>query len=380
MDVARHFKKITSPPPEKDRPTAKDAVAALLPKNTAESEAVLAKQQDLADLEKAIQQTTYPVAKENLQASADALRKEIEALPKVGGNDTETKHRRDIAALKKIHANCELELSERKTKVRGHATVTTTNKQDFLAEIKEARAKLDQLEAQYEALAGESNGKWEMFNNGLTNYKTEIFGLVTTRLTELESASAKPKHNLTAPAAAAAAAAAGDKPSTLQVVEAAGAGDEQAAYLLAQMDYRVDINMTDLREIDLDQPQAAEIEALAQLWAVSAAIGLEDHMAVITFADTGVDISVFAALLGNVAWSKIFYEGGPRPDNAIPFQVRQLVGLQLRGLQQAMQGDVHMAAKERGEKAMKASATRIRAETAKLKKAIKGTGSTVRKA
>ena len=366
IDVTKHFKKISNPPPEKDRPAPKDAVAALLPKNTAESEAVLAKQQDLADLESAIKDAANPVVKKSLQASADSLRKEIEALPKADGNDTETKTRRDIAALKKIHANCELELSERKTKVKGHAAVTVTNKQDFLAEITEARAKLDQLELQYEALTKESTDNWEKFNSGLTNHKMEIFSIVAARLAELDMATKTEDSEIKD-----SQAATGDRVTTQQVMQAATAGDEGAQKMFAQLDHRADVQLVDLREIELDPPQPEEMAFLAHLWAVSEVYGIEDQMSVITFADTNLHPAVFSKLLGDMAWNKIFGEAQPQPESVIPFQVRQLVGLQLRWVSATLQEEQHAASRKNGATQMKKVLGKVRTETLKVKTSMK---------
>ena len=80
IDLTRHFKKLSSPPQEKERPAPKDAVNSLLPKTTAESETALAKQQEIADLQAAIEQTTVDTVKKNLQSCMENLQKELQTI------------------------------------------------------------------------------------------------------------------------------------------------------------------------------------------------------------------------------------------------------------------------------------------------------------
>ena len=136
------------------------------------------------------------------------------------------------------------------------------------------------------------------------------------------------------------------------------------------MDHRVEILMPDLRELDLDQPSGEELSHLAYLWAVSQVLGLEDQMSVITFGDTGLHTEVFKKLLGDTAWKKMFPELPPQSTDAIPFQVRQLVGLQLRNVDTILREETHAEAREKGTKHISKVITKVRTETTKLKKSI----------
>ena len=93
-------------------------------------------------------------------------------------------------------------------------------------------------------------------------------------------------------------------------------------------------------------------------------------MTVITFGDTGLPVGVLARLLGMSAWNKIFAGSAVGEADAIPFQVRQLVGLQLRGLAQQLKSEQHEAAREKGAKAMKKTSKKCKEETLRLKKHI----------
>ena len=66
----------------------------------------------------------------------------------------------------------------------------------------------------------------------------------------------------------------------------------------------------------------------------------------------------------------MFPELPPQCTDAIPFQVRQLVGLQLRNVDTILREETHAEAREKGTKHISKVITKVRTETTKLKKSI----------
>ena len=156
---------------------------------------------------------------------------------------------------------------------------------------------LNQLEEQYKSLATDAMQKWDAFNQDLTNHMKEVKLLASAQLEELKKTIAQSEGKPPSSSGVNETTAAGAT-STQQVIQAASTGDEAAQRMLAQLDHRAEVQLQDLRELDLEQAEAEELSHLAHLWAVSEVYGLEDQMAVVTFADTILHPAVFAKLLG----------------------------------------------------------------------------------
>lgn len=98
-----------------------------------------------------------------------------------------------------------------------------------------------------------------------------------------------------------------------EVVAAAEAGDQAGAALLCQLEHVAAYEQADLRDIATINPSEAEMPALAHLWAFIQASLLEDPRAVITFEQFGVSADVWASLVGDTVWAKMFPMVGGQP-------------------------------------------------------------------
>ena len=365
VNLNSHFDAIRDPPTQqKDRATPEETLQGLLPKVAAEAEAVKAKQQQLQTLEIAISNAGDDVVKEALQAKAEQLQKYIqEHLP--SGSNAEANALRDETALVKVEANLKLTISEREQKVAKRVAAAAESAKKFKAALAEERARLNQLEAQFDQLFTQNQQKWESFNKVITDHNVAVKQLATTRLAEFNKTKTAEVNN--------------EPADPQKVVNAANAGDEAAQKMLTQLNHQIEVDVEELRDFSLAELETAEIPHLAHLWTWSQALLLEDSMCVVTFEQAGVPISTMCELVGRGVWAKFFPVSITTTD-VVPYQLRRLINYQLQEIAATLQQEQYQVQRDEGKAAMKKATKVVRAATTKLKaqkgvlKNLKGSG------
>jgi hypothetical protein len=250
--------------------------------------------------------------------------------------------------------------TERQEAALKHEAARQEAEKKFQADFEEAQMKLNQVKELFQAEMRAAREEWEELNGALT--------------TELKKAKvlAEQRAEATAPTTAAAGAnvwqrrqqtcltsaalpVPDDQPATAAVVTTA------AQKLVNQLNHRVEMDISELADVTIGQPNPQEMMILARIWSWVEAMNLEDPTTLVYFKDVGAEISVLIDLVGKTVWERMFPEQAPSLEDVLPFQLRSIVASQMRQLASRLSGDDFKVARQEGAAACKEQRTRAAA-------------------
>ena len=368
-DLNEHFDYFRAPAAaQKERLSPEATLTAQLPPKSAEAEAVAAKRNELATAKKKLPGITDEYLLTILNKQIKELEDYLERVQ--ADSHAEVNTVRDKTVLVKVHAELEARHSEWESKVAKRAAKAKEVKAAFQAKIAEERAKLMQLEEQFRSLSDEVLKGWDERNEDIRKHQKQVLEVAERRIAAL-TAPTEPTTTGTETAGTGSQQLQQqqqqDNQQLAAAAAAAAAGDPTAILLLTQLEHRVDINVSELRDLSLVQLQEPELPHLAHLYSWSNALLLEDAAALVTFQQSGVPIQTMYDLIGDTVWRAVF-PGKVSDTDVIPVQLRQLMSYQMQTVSQRLQEQQYESARKAGEEAMKTAAQTVRAETSRVKK------------
>ena len=362
----KHFKAVTKPN-VKAKPLleATEFLKTLLPQSAGISAETAELKKELEELEQFLQ---GPTATGQVKAALQTRTKELENL--IGEHappkDAAAANSKEIAALGKVLQDLELSAADRLAAKEKHVEAKKARQEEFKAQMSEAKKRLELIEQEYAREDSEAAEAWLTFNQQKEARDAEVMRLAETRLEGLKTETNHPHVQQER-----AQEKAIDQQSPLAVAtNAAAQGNLEAQRILAQLEYRAPVEQEDLRDFQLEEMNESETPLLAQMHAFWNGMLMEDQAALVNFGQAAVPMWVMIQLLGEKAWKMIFPQDPPKEQDAIPYQLRQLIVFQLQSISHKLQEAQHDENRQKGKQAMKKAQTKIRDDTAKLKKTI----------
>ena len=354
VSLSRFFDRIVEPRPQTKERTAEEALCALLTKGARASAEAAEKTQRITALNSAIAATTCKFAKTALMEKMEELQKQLDEINPDGGDHASAANEK-MAYCK---ARDKLDTDrENKRDYREKKTVESEqNSHSFLAAVAEVKAQLTQLESEFLQRRDAARAKWTQNNTESDKLADEMRKIACDRIGAAERKIAEKKMPVRtiADVSAATVTPAGGTTNTAGAGSAgtsAGSADAAATHnhqaenteeirmwenVVRQLETRKEVYPQHLRCFKEAPLTPKELPTAHTMWNWMKGVEFEDPMLSYTYDMLGVKGEDLTVFLGEQATGLLFTSASS-PHEVVPLQVRQLIGYQLKMLENCFQ-------------------------------------------
>ena len=327
VKLQKHFTAISAPSDKPtELPTPKEEVSQLLTPASQEEASVLSKEQELVQVRQSLLKPGQDAIALKLLRAAEKDIQEFLDSHKVRKTPSAKDVVKNRERLAKARAEYEVAIERRKESQKEHVEKAHQKKEVFLADLKAARAQLQQLEEQYEMQTKEAAEKWVNKNAMIDRHKMQVLDLIKQQqagavtITDEQDTADQSKAS----------------PRSAAQVQT----QPEIPIWMRQLKHRADVYPYDLRDFSQFKPSPQEIEYLDKVAAWIQQMQLEQEVLPYTFGMCDLSLQAVAAMLGEGAMEKLFaVEKGSyvvHADDVVSEQVRALINDQLLEMSAAL--------------------------------------------